>query len=177
MAVDPGTPSRSEQMAVAPETPILQLVATTPSLGSLKNSHLDTVIPAQSFQITEKGPSSSKGQGFNPTLITEEANLFDEDDQELHEFSARTRTVAGYLHRSFQYHKNRSEDEAVNLSLLLEGKTKKESARLFYEILVCSVCVLEYFYLVHRVLSRGVQNRLTETDFVNRTGFSVQEFS
>ncbi|KAJ0112551.1 hypothetical protein Patl1_02985 [Pistacia atlantica] len=71
MAVDPGTPSRSEQMAVAPETPILQLVATTPSLGSLKNSHLDTVIPAQSFQITEKGPSSSKGQGFNPTLITE----------------------------------------------------------------------------------------------------------
>ncbi|XP_031282292.1 sister chromatid cohesion 1 protein 2-like isoform X2 [Pistacia vera] len=136
MAVDPGTPSRSEQMAVAPETPILQLVATTPSLGSLKNSHLDTVIPAQSFQITEKGPSSSKGQGFNPTLITEEANLFDEDDQELHEFSARTRTVAGYLHRSFQYHKNRSEDEAVNLSLLLEGKTKKESARLFYEILV-----------------------------------------
>ncbi|XP_044503241.1 sister chromatid cohesion 1 protein 2 isoform X3 [Mangifera indica] len=137
IVVDPETPSRSEQMPVASEIPILQLVASTPSdtPGSLKDSRSDTVKPAQSFQITEE-PSSSKDQGFNPILMIEEANFFDDDDHELHEFSARTRMVAGYLHRSFLYHKNRSEDEAVNFFHLSEGKTKKESARLFYEILV-----------------------------------------
>ncbi|KAJ0110652.1 hypothetical protein Patl1_02979 [Pistacia atlantica] len=76
MAVDPETPSRSEQMSVAPETPILQLAATTPpeTPESLRNSHSDTVRPVQSFQITEKEPSS-KIKGFNRTLITEVKKL------------------------------------------------------------------------------------------------------
>lgn len=56
--------------------------------------------------------------------------------------------VARYLHRRFVYHKERREDEAVKLLQLLEGKTKKESARLFYEILVCSICILELFLCV-----------------------------
>lgn len=53
------------------------------------------------------------------------------------------RIVAKYLHRRFLYHKERREDEAIKLLPLLEGKTVKETAGIFYEILVCSVCIIE----------------------------------
>ena len=49
--------------------------------------------------------------------------------------------AARYLHKTFLNQEKGGEEEVVNLSRLLEGRTKKEGARLFYEILVCSVCV------------------------------------
>ncbi|KAL2240621.1 UNVERIFIED_CONTAM: Sister chromatid cohesion 1 protein 2 [Sesamum indicum] len=41
-----------------------------------------------------------------------------------------------YLSRKFQDKKRQNEEDVLNLSQLLEGKTKKQSARLFYELLV-----------------------------------------
>jgi membrane protein implicated in regulation of membrane protease activity len=40
------------------------------------------------------------------------------------------------LHKNFLNRKKGREEEAVSLLRILEGRTKKESARLFYEILV-----------------------------------------
>lgn len=49
------------------------------------------------------------------------------------------RIVRKCLQRIFEKQREKGEDEAVNLSRLAVGKRKKESARLFYEILVRSV--------------------------------------
>lgn len=45
--------------------------------------------------------------------------------------------VAGYLLQNFTNQRVQTVEEAVNLSHLLSDKTKKESANVFYEILVC----------------------------------------
>lgn len=50
------------------------------------------------------------------------------------------RIAARYLHKNFLNRKKRREEELVSLLRVLEGRTKKESARLFYEILVCPTC-------------------------------------
>lgn len=50
------------------------------------------------------------------------------------------RKVARFLLGSFLARKGKEEVEVVNLSLLLKGKTKKNSARVFYEILVFFLC-------------------------------------
>ncbi|OMP04420.1 hypothetical protein CCACVL1_02164 [Corchorus capsularis] len=51
-------------------------------------------------------------------------------------WSKRTRMVAKCLQKGFLNHRKRGKEEKLNLSKLLGGRTKKESARLFYEILV-----------------------------------------
>ena len=52
------------------------------------------------------------------------------------------RMVAKYLRRNFLNQKERAEEEMLNLSRIVEGRTKKESARFFYEILVCLLCFI-----------------------------------
>lgn len=49
------------------------------------------------------------------------------------------RAVANYLHKNFLTRKKKREDEELNLSQVLKGRTKQESARLFYEILVSAL--------------------------------------
>ncbi|KAF8399912.1 hypothetical protein HHK36_015782 [Tetracentron sinense] len=46
------------------------------------------------------------------------------------------RAVASYLRKSFLNQKEQRQEEVVNLVPVLEGRTRKESSRLFYEILV-----------------------------------------
>lgn len=46
------------------------------------------------------------------------------------------RAVARYLHTEFVARKKRGEDEVVKLSQVVEGKSKKRNARMFYELLV-----------------------------------------
>jgi hypothetical protein len=53
------------------------------------------------------------------------------------------RKVASYLSKTFQDPGKQKEAASVNLSQVSQGRTRKESARLFYEILVCLICVLE----------------------------------
>lgn len=55
------------------------------------------------------------------------------------------RTIARYLYGNFVRQKRCKEDAVVKLSQVLEGKTKKGSARLFYEVLVIafwSICAI-----------------------------------
>ncbi|KAL5793364.1 hypothetical protein ACOSP7_001958 [Xanthoceras sorbifolium] len=140
MAIAPEEPNgrSSEQEAVAPETPVLHSREKRPFEipESKKTSHSDMITQAHSFQDLEKVPSSSKDQEHDLILLTEEPDSCEADNSELHGLSARTRMVARYLHRRFLNQKKRRENEVVNLMQLLEGKTKKGSARLFYEILV-----------------------------------------
>ncbi|KAK2661519.1 hypothetical protein Ddye_000093 [Dipteronia dyeriana] len=139
MVVAPEDPTgrSSEQQAVAPETPVLHSREKRPyeTHESQKASHSDTITQDHSFQDVEKDPSSSKDQDCDLNLLIEESDSCEADNSELDGLSARTRMVVRYLHRRFQNQKKR-ENEALNLMQLLEGKTKKESARLFYEILV-----------------------------------------
>ncbi|KAL0555921.1 hypothetical protein IC582_004423 [Cucumis melo] len=58
------------------------------------------------------------------------------DELETDGWSGRTRMVAEYLLQNFTNQRIQSAEEAVNLSHLLSNKTRKESAGLFYEILV-----------------------------------------
>nr|XP_034919361.1 sister chromatid cohesion 1 protein 2 isoform X5 [Populus alba] len=51
-------------------------------------------------------------------------------------WSERTRVAVKCLHASFLIQKKRRQEEVLNLLRILEGRTKRESARLFYEILV-----------------------------------------
>jgi membrane protein implicated in regulation of membrane protease activity len=51
------------------------------------------------------------------------------------------RIAARYLHNNFLNRKKGREEEVMSLLRVLEGRTKKESARLFYEILVCPTCL------------------------------------
>jgi cohesin complex subunit SCC1 len=44
--------------------------------------------------------------------------------------------AARYVYKSFLNQEKGREEEVVSLLQLLDGRTKKESARLFYEILV-----------------------------------------
>ncbi|XP_062105500.1 sister chromatid cohesion 1 protein 2-like [Humulus lupulus] len=69
-------------------------------------------------------------------LIDEVTNSCGDNNNELHGWSGRTRTVAEYLHRSFLNQQKGGKEEVVNLSRVVKGRTKKESARFFYEILV-----------------------------------------
>ncbi|KAH9611496.1 hypothetical protein KSS87_013629 [Heliosperma pusillum] len=52
-------------------------------------------------------------------------------------WSTRTRAVAKYLHEVYQSKKKQGE-EAVSLLPIFKRKTKGESARLFFEVLVLS---------------------------------------
>lgn len=51
-------------------------------------------------------------------------------------WTAKTRAVARYLHRSITHQKQQKRKEVVHLSQLLHSKRRRESARVFYEILV-----------------------------------------
>ncbi|XP_012070862.1 sister chromatid cohesion 1 protein 2 isoform X2 [Jatropha curcas] len=135
----PETPTAGrflEQMAIAPETPILH----TKSLRSFESperpeiSNLDKV-RLESDKV-EKEIYSSKEQEIDLSMMNEEINLFEVHNQDQYGWSERTRVVASCLHKSYLDKRKRREEEVVNLLHLLEGRTKKESARLFYEILV-----------------------------------------
>ncbi|XP_021645955.2 sister chromatid cohesion 1 protein 2 isoform X1 [Hevea brasiliensis] len=130
----PPTAGRSlEEMSIAPETPVLQ----TKSLRSFESpeiSNLDRV--GMESARAQKEVSPSREQELDLNLMNEETNLSEGHNQDHYGWSERTRVVERCLHRSFLTQKNRKEDEVVNLLQLLEGRTTKESARFFYEILV-----------------------------------------
>ncbi|KAL2500153.1 sister chromatid cohesion 1 protein 2 [Abeliophyllum distichum] len=69
-----------------------------------------------SIESMENGPSPSEGLELDVSFS--------------HENKCKN------LYRNFLDRKSRNEDEVVNLSEVLEGRTMKESARMFYDILV-----------------------------------------
>ncbi|XP_021284248.1 sister chromatid cohesion 1 protein 2 isoform X2 [Herrania umbratica] len=136
-----------EQTEIAPQTPVPHSKSVRPfeSPEYLKCVNLDEVghanlDPTESMEkesslieIVEKEPSLSNNEVLDLNL---EIHSNEDDNQEQNGWSLRTRMVAKYLQRRFLAQRKRGEEETVKLSQLLEGRTKKESVRLFYEILV-----------------------------------------
>ncbi|KAL0351116.1 UNVERIFIED_CONTAM: Sister chromatid cohesion 1 protein 2 [Sesamum radiatum] len=130
----PVTQMSPEQPAIAPGTPVTHLN----SLRSHEPSAVadsDIVEQAVSFESVEKFPSSGEGVELD-AVFQEESNSLDGDSLEKDAYSSRTRMTENYLSRKFQDKKRQNEEDVLNFSQLLEGKTKKQSARLFYDILV-----------------------------------------
>ncbi|KAK4417876.1 Sister chromatid cohesion 1 protein 2 [Sesamum alatum] len=124
-----------EPIAIAPGTPVTHLN----SLRSHEPSAVadsDIVEQTTSFESTEKFPSSSEGVELDAVLREDSNSLDAGDSLEKDAYSSRTRMTENYLSRKFQDKRRQNNDDVLNLSQLLEGKTKKQSARLFYDILV-----------------------------------------
>ncbi|XP_017254616.1 sister chromatid cohesion 1 protein 2 [Daucus carota subsp. sativus] len=93
---------------------------------------------SMSFATVDGELSPVEDPEYDESLTTqeEEINLCEGDDeQEKYHWSTRTRAVARYLHTEFVARKKRGEDEVVKLSQVVEGKSKKRNARMFYELL------------------------------------------
>ncbi|XP_024031316.1 sister chromatid cohesion 1 protein 2 [Morus notabilis] len=129
----------SEQICIAPETPVQRSTFPKSFEGpvSPQTPNYDRVRP-ELFENLEQEPASIRDEELDLSLIDEVTNSSVEDNYELDGWSGRTRKVARYLHRSFLDQKERGEEEAVTLSRVVKGRTKKESAGFFYEILVLS---------------------------------------
>ncbi|KAK8580146.1 hypothetical protein V6N13_143272 [Hibiscus sabdariffa] len=135
-----------ERTEIAPQTPVLHSKSSRPfgSPKDLKYDNLDEVRPlnVDPTQIMGKEPSLNEiievsSQNKNEDLDLNLDMHSDEDNnQEKDGWSSRTRMVAKRLQRNFIDQKKKGEEEKVYLSQLLEGRTKKASAKVFYEILV-----------------------------------------
>ncbi|XP_028103074.1 sister chromatid cohesion 1 protein 2 isoform X1 [Camellia sinensis] len=126
--------SLDETEIVAPSTPVTRSTPPLRLQEALEITKLDRVGPSRSFESIEK--ESSEDKEFDFSLLNEEINSCEGVSHETSEWSVRTRMLARYLHRSFLHRKKQREDGVVNLSQVLKRKTKGESARVFYEILV-----------------------------------------
>ncbi|KAF6166892.1 hypothetical protein GIB67_020326, partial [Kingdonia uniflora] len=109
-------------------TPVTNYVETPTTLGS-DEVRLRTSDEAEEIPTVEI-------RDIDLNLMDEVTDPHEEDNQNLDGWSARTRKVAGYLHKCFVGQKSQKETEALNIKPILEGKTRKESARMFYELLV-----------------------------------------
>ncbi|XP_050232198.1 sister chromatid cohesion 1 protein 2 isoform X2 [Mercurialis annua] len=130
-----------DQVTIAPETPVLhtKMLRSFESPEAPEFSNLDR--PRLEFERAEQQISPNKEHELDLDMMNEEINSCEGDFQNNYGWSERTRVAVRCLHRSFLNQKKRGEEEIVNLLQLLEGRTKKESARLFYEILIHSgVC-------------------------------------
>ncbi|TYI28804.1 hypothetical protein ES332_A05G270000v1 [Gossypium tomentosum] len=156
----------SEQAGIAPQTPIRQstslvvgeqteIAPQTPVLYSKSLRHFGSPKDLKFYNL-DVGPENvdpTQSMKKEPSLneIVEESSLNKNEDLDLNldmhsneddnqgqadGWSSRTRMVAERLQMSFLDQREKKEEEKVNLSQLLEGKTKKASVRLFYEILV-----------------------------------------
>ncbi|KAF5195238.1 Sister chromatid cohesion 1 protein [Thalictrum thalictroides] len=95
---------------------------------------LDTAISDGESSLSE---TETEAQDIGLNLKDEELHPGEEESNEnQYGWSHRTRKVAGFLRKSFLDRKECGNTEPLNLNPVLNNKTKKESARLFYEILV-----------------------------------------
>ncbi|KAG7033364.1 Sister chromatid cohesion 1 protein 2 [Cucurbita argyrosperma subsp. argyrosperma] len=105
---EPQTSDRLEQIAIAPGTPVRCSTS------------------ARLF-----------GSPDSPKVPNSKAQLrFCEEDALEPGSPARTRMVGGYLLQNFRNQRGQTVEEGANLRHLLSRKTRKESAKVFYEILV-----------------------------------------
>lgn len=123
-----------EQTPIAPATPVT--CSSSLRFHDMQGTSRSHIEPASSTESTEKGALSMEDVEFEMNLMDEEINSFEGDASEKCKFSLRTRKVAKFLLENFLARKGKEEVEVVNLSLLMKGKTKRDSARVFYEILV-----------------------------------------
>ncbi|XP_057437468.1 sister chromatid cohesion 1 protein 2-like [Lotus japonicus] len=90
---------------------------------------------SDSYESVEQEQCSTKDDELN--LINEEINSCETENSKLEAgWSARTRKFASHLHRVFQDQGKQKEGDDVNFSEVVGGRDRKESARMFYELLV-----------------------------------------
>ncbi|KAI4350539.1 hypothetical protein L6164_004986 [Bauhinia variegata] len=146
-----------EPMATSPETPPQSSTFRSfESPGSPQIGKSDTVRPSNTQERIEEEQalhkdeklnlmkelnvrtSSSYGdhaleKGEELTLMNEDENSCETENQEMFGWSGRTRQVGRFLYKSFEGIKGKRE---LNFSQVLKGRNRKECAKLFYEILV-----------------------------------------
>ncbi|XP_021982411.1 sister chromatid cohesion 1 protein 2 isoform X3 [Helianthus annuus] len=128
-----------EDEVIAPQTP-----ATHPTPLRFDEVHEISMVNP----MRPTSPSESVERAMFPITGVNEAEMhrdegpssLGEDNQEnvlvAEKLSAATKTVGSYLHDNFVRSQEKGEEAVVNLSQLLKKKTKKESARFFYQMLV-----------------------------------------
>ncbi|XP_027185979.1 sister chromatid cohesion 1 protein 2 isoform X2 [Cicer arietinum] len=89
---------------------------------------------SNSYETLEKEQCLNMDDDLN--LMNEEINSSETNNSKWAGWSERTRKVASYLQKSFQDQGKQKGEDIVNFSQVSEGRTRKESARLFYEVLV-----------------------------------------
>ncbi|KAI4375375.1 hypothetical protein MLD38_013254 [Melastoma candidum] len=114
-----------EPKGLAPNTPAQRPLSRRP-FESPVGSSLDAT----------RVESNENEQELEYSLNIEEIAPCEADNRELNSTTERTRTVAKFLHVIFVKLKKGAEDEVLSLSKLSKGKTRKYTAKLFYEILV-----------------------------------------
>ncbi|KAM2014341.1 hypothetical protein ACFX16_045010 [Malus domestica] len=146
---------KSEQVEIAPETPVLRSQSVK-SFGTPKSPDavdMDILTPETFGEREKEEPPLGSREQPAPSGYAEEVPFLDRDQEhdfnllnedvdssegvnpQLEGLSGRTRMVARYLHRRFPNCKNGGKEE-VNFLEVSKGGTKKETARLFYELLV-----------------------------------------
>ncbi|GMH24739.1 hypothetical protein Nepgr_026582 [Nepenthes gracilis] len=133
VTISPRTPPGCKS-TIAPETPVLSSLHKR-AFGGLRIIDSDAEGSPYSFE-SARDKQAAYQEELNLNLMDEETDQIEDDGKELYGWSARTRTVARYLHKELMYQKRQNGREVVNLLLILRSRTKKENARLFYEILV-----------------------------------------
>ncbi|KAL8142743.1 hypothetical protein V2J09_015775 [Rumex salicifolius] len=131
--IAPGTPVRCSTSSRAFVTPrAADSDGETPFL-SFQNVRKE--IPCQSFENATRDFVGDSVEEIVLDLMDKDMDL-DGDSQKLDGWSTRTRTVAMWLHQVLASKTKLNEAKTANLTQILDGKLKKESARVFYEILV-----------------------------------------
>ncbi|KAI5651118.1 hypothetical protein M9H77_37123 [Catharanthus roseus] len=121
-----------EQNSIAPVTPVNQS-ASLRLLDVPRVCEPDMLRSASPFDSLDKRPNFNKDLVLDIALMDEEVNSGAGYNPEKFQWTARTRKVASYLHQNISTQQNG--DGRLNLSRLLENKTRTDSARMFYEIL------------------------------------------
>lgn len=135
-AVSPRTLVDSRS-TLAPGTPVRGPTSAR-VFESSRTADSDGEDPFHSYENVRKDVSVHGEEDHGPNLM-DEMGANEGDSQELHKnkngLSARTRTVARYLHQVMHKEKKRGA-EGVSLLPILERKTRAENARFFFEVLV-----------------------------------------
>ncbi|KAL2320266.1 hypothetical protein Fmac_029235 [Flemingia macrophylla] len=132
----------SECHTVGSPEPIATILPTPSHYPDASESHdfgnPEDIATSSTHESIEMEQSLEGNEVLN--LSNEEINSRLPENSELYGWSRHTRKVASYLQQSFVHPKEqREEDNAqdiVNFSQVFGDQTRKESARLFYEILV-----------------------------------------
>ncbi|GER33286.1 sister chromatid cohesion 1 protein [Striga asiatica] len=125
-----------EQPPIAPGTPVTHLKSVRSSHEAGADADSNILEPTSSSESVEKIPYANQMLEAD-FEFQEDTSSFQGDNQGEGKctYSARTRVVGSYLTKIF-LSKRKHEKQVLNLSQLLARKTKRESSRLFYEMLV-----------------------------------------
>nr|XP_043617218.1 sister chromatid cohesion 1 protein 2-like isoform X2 [Erigeron canadensis] len=128
-----------EEETIAPSTPVTR--STSLRFHEVHAKSLASQAgPASSSETVERDYRRVVGVDMDEVQLEEGPSALGESNQEnfltAEKWSAVTKSIARRMHGYFVCLKERGEEGALKLSQILKQKTKKESARFFYQILV-----------------------------------------